>query len=193
MSENKVKFGLKKVHYAIATIAADGSATFATPVALPGAVNLSMSARGDRSTFYADNIAYWEGNRNNGYEGTLEVARITDAFREDILGEYADKNHVLAEEVDAADVHFALLFQFEGDQSETCHVIYNCTASRPDVASSTITDTTEPQTETLSLSANPIYVSTLNKWFTKAKTAADATTATKTGWFSTVYVPTSTT
>lgn len=189
MPENKVKFGLKNVHAAIATIAADGSATYGAPFAVPGAVSLSMSPTGDRNTFYADNIAYWEGARNNGYEGTLELARVTDKFHTDILGEYEDTNHVMAEEVDAPTIYFALLFQFEGDHSKTCHVLYKCLASRPDVASNTITDTTEPVTETLNITSSPIYVEALDKWFTKARTAAEATEATKTAWFTNVYIP----
>ena len=188
-NKNKVKFGLKNVHYAIATIAADGSATFEVPKPIPGAVSLAMSPSGDRSTFYADNIAYWEGTRNNGYEGTLEMALIPDDFREDALGEYVDSNGVYSEDVDAEQKHFALLFQFEGDASETLHVIYKCLATRPDVASGTTTETTEPVTETLNLSATPIYVSERGKWFVKARTSKDTPAATKTAWFTSVYVP----
>lgn len=55
---NKVKFGLKNVHYAMLTEADGGEVTYGTPVAILGAVNLSMDAQGDTSTFYADDMAY---------------------------------------------------------------------------------------------------------------------------------------
>ena len=38
---NKVKFGLSNVYYAVKTTSEDGEVSYATPVRIPGAVNLS--------------------------------------------------------------------------------------------------------------------------------------------------------
>lgn len=189
-NENKVKYGLKNVYYAIATIAADGSATYDTPVKFPGAVSLSLDAQGENTPFYADNIVYYVGSSNTGYEGDLEMARITDSFREDVLGETADTKNVLVERVDAPVVHFALLFQFEGDQKAVKHVLYNCTATRPTIGSATKEDTVEPETETVTITATSIYSETLQSDIVKARSNKDTDETTYNAWFNTVYLPT---
>lgn len=189
-NENKVKYGLKNVYYAIATIAADGSATYDTPVKFPGAVSLSLDAQGENTPFYADNIVYYVGSSNTGYEGDLEMARITDSFRTDVLGETADTKNVLVERVDAPVVHFALLFQFEGDQKAVKHVLYNCTATRPTIGSATKEDTVEPETETVTITATSIYSETLQSDIVKARSNKDTDDTTYNAWFNTVYLPT---
>ena len=183
---NKIKYGLKSVYFAVATIANNGTATYATPVAFPGAVSLSLTANGDNPIFYADNVAYWTGNGNNGYSGTLEMAYITDEFREKVLNEVKAETGVYVESLNAPIVHFALLFQFEGDDKGTRHVLYNCTASRPDVAGNTKGEQIEPQTETINLDCKSIYNATLDIDTVKARATEGATPYNN--WFlTTVY------
>ena len=186
---NKVKYGLKNVYYAVATLDTDNSATYATPVAWPGAVSLSLDAEGDTTKFRADNIDYWVGQSNNGYSGDFESALIPEGFRTDVLGEIADGNGVLVEDAGAKTVPFALLFQFEGDDKNTRHVLYNCSATRPSVSGNTTEETIEPQTETLTLTAVSVYNDDIEKDLVKARCKEGDTPYAN--WFDAVYPPTS--
>ena len=159
---NKIKYGLKNCKYAIATIASNGAATYAAPKDLPGAVSISLAAQGDMTPFYADNIVYWTGVANNGYEGELELARVPEDFLKDVLGYKVGGNSLVYEDAGASPVHFALLFQFEGDVSARRHVLYNCVATRPDLASQTKNESIEPQTETLNITATTVYNAALD-------------------------------
>ena len=115
-AENKVKFGLKNVHYAVITPGEEGAVTFATPVRIPGAVNLSLQAQGDENKFYADDMAYYVSTTNDGYSGDLEIAVIPDSFRKDVLKESEDETDmVLVENSTTEPAVFALLFEFSGD------------------------------------------------------------------------------
>lgn len=187
---NKIKYGLSNCYYAVGTPGSGNTMTYGTPVRLPGGVSLSLDQNGGQTTFYADNVAYWVGNANNGYTGSLELARVPESFETDVLGNVLDDNGVSVEDAKAASVHFALLFQFEGDSTATRHVMYNCVASRPAVSGSTKEDTIEPQTETLDLTCTSIHNTALDTDIVKAKTTDTTTTATLTGWYSNVYIPT---
>ena len=186
---NKVQYGLSNVYYAIATIANDGTATYATPVAWPGAVSLSLDRDDNVEEFYADNIVYFTSGETSGYSGSLETALIPDSFRENVLGEVVDGKNVFFEDANAATVHFALIFQFKGDQNAVKHVLYNCTATPPSVASETTTDTVTPQTETIELTARTVYNSTLSKNIVKSR-LADSTSTAYANWETAVYTGT---
>lgn len=187
---NKIKYGLKNVYYAVATIAADGSATYETPVALPGAVSLSMEPQGDNTPFYADNIVYWVGAANNGYEGDLELARVPDAFKTDVLGYIESGNGLLVEDANAEATHFALLFQFEGDVKATRHVLYNCTATRMAASGNTKSENIEPETESMTITATSVYLEALSTDIVKADTNESTSSTVYDGWFTSVTLPT---
>lgn len=154
---NKVKFGIKNCYYSVITENDNGTVTYGTPVRFPGAVSLSLDASGgEPEKFYADDIVYYQSSgSNDGYEGDFEVARVIDAFHTDVLGDIADDNGMMVEDADAISKKFALIVQFSGDKHNTRHVLYNCTASRPNFGSATIEDTATPQTETITITAIP--------------------------------------
>jgi phi13 family phage major tail protein len=187
---NKVKFGLKGVHYAMTTIAADGSATFGTVKPFPGAVSLSLDVQGDLTPFRADNMDYYVSNGQNSYQGDLEMALFTDEVRQDLFGDVKEETSGLQYEVAGQEAkHFALMFQFEGDVHGIRHVMYNCTATRPSVGSTTTGENgeIEPQTETSTITASPIYIPSTQEEVIKAKAGAED--AAYANWFTAVQVP----
>lgn len=152
---NKVKYGLRNVFYSKMTIGENNAVTYATPVAIPGAVNLSLSPSGDSSDFYADDVVYFQDNANQGYEGDLEIALIPDSFLEDILGYNIDENGAIVESADAEASAFALAFEVQGDQKNRRTWLYNCTATRPNQEAATAEASKTPTIDTLTLRVMP--------------------------------------
>lgn len=181
---NKVKWGIRNVHYATRTVSGTPEAvTYGTPVAIPGAVNISLSPEGDNTPFYADDIEYFRVMANNGYTGTLEMALLPAAFRELALGEALDQGSVLVENADKQGKEFALGFEIQGNDKNILVWMYNVVASRPDVNASTKEAAATPETETLNIVVRPEIGGNVMVRTTDA--TADGT---KNSWFSTVYV-----
>lgn len=182
--KNKVKFNIRNVHYALLQKSESGEVTYGTPVAMPGAVSLSLDPNGEPSVFYADGYAYYTINNNQGYEGDLELALVPESFRTDVLKESLDENNVLVEDATVETSAFALLFEFDGDVKKIRHVLYNCTAARPTIESSTKEDEIEVKTESLSITASP-----LDGGYVKARTSDSTTDVAYNNWYESVYLP----
>lgn len=186
---NKVKFGLSNCYYSVYNEAAG---TYGTPVAMPGAVNLSLDQEGETTSFRADNTDYYISVGNNGYTGELELALIPDSFMTDVMGETVDgTNGLQFETAGTQPKPFALLFQFQGDNNATRHILYYCKASRPTIASQTTEATIEPVTETLNITATPLAMTVggaANTLVVKAKCVP--TDGAYTNFFTAVQKPT---
>lgn len=152
---NKVKYGLKNVYYSVITLT-NNVPSYATPVHIPGAVNLSLSPVGEKVKFAADDMEdYFAENVNNGYDGSLEMALVPDSFRTAVLGDTIDGNGAIIENANATVKRFALMFEFDGDAKKTRHVLYNVLANRPNIEGTTRSSTKEPKSETLEVEARP--------------------------------------
>jgi phi13 family phage major tail protein len=177
---NKVKYGLKNVHYAVIT-ELNGIVTYGIPTALPGAVNLILSPKGEQSIFYAEDTSTFISIENQGYEGTLEIALVPDEFRINVLGEKIDVSGTMFEDANAEPKKIALMYEFDGDVNTTRHLLYNVSIDRPNIEGSTRTTSKEIKTDTMNITASPA----INTGYVKAK--AKATDASYAGWFANVY------
>ncbi len=178
---DKVKFNIKNVHYAVMT---DGvTPTWSTPTEIPGAVSFSLEPQGDVSPFYADGIVYYQSVANNGYSGDLEMADYPAAFLKDVFGvTEGTTSKVLTENAKVEPKPFALLFEEEGDAVGTKYALYNCSGTRPQRSFATQTETKEPSTQTVSITAVPLADGKV-----MAMTGAETPKETLTGWYTAVF------
>lgn len=192
MAENKVRFGLKNVYYAILTDGNDNTNnTWATPVAVKGAVNLTLDSNSSDGTFYADNISFYKTFANNGYTGSLEMARISDTMLKDVWG-MTVTNGVLYEASGVNPKAFALLFQIEGDENAELNVLYRVVpTSKPTAGSQTVEETVEPVTQSFDFEALPLVNGpSYQKGLIKGRTIDSTSTAIRSAWFSGVTIVT---
>ncbi len=191
MAESKVRFGLKNVYYAVLT---EGSANaWANPVAIPGAVNLTLDPNVSSTDFYADNVTYYKTFANNGYTGSLEVARVPDQMLEDIWGmEKEETSNILYEKSGVKPKPFALLFQVDGDEDDELNVLYRVLpAGKPGAGSQTTQEEADPATQSFDISALPLVTGSAGQLgLIKGRTSYDTPAATKAAWFTAVQVPT---
>ena len=191
MAENKVRFGLKNVYYSVLTEGSSNS--FATPVAVNGAVSMTLDSNVANGSFYADNITYYKTFSNNGYTGTLEMAIINDSMLKDVFGMTVDANtKILYEKSGVQPKPFALMFQVEGDANEELNVLYRVVpTSKPSIGSQTVEDTIEPVTQSFDFEALPLVTGvTAQVGLVKGRTTDTTTTAVRSAWFSAVQIAT---
>ena len=177
------------MHYAVITYTA-GVPSWGTPVAVPGAVNLTLSKESGTTDFYADDTKYFHLASNNGYTGTLEMADFPAAMRTALWGQTVTATgKMLVEDVNAQPAEFALMFEINGDQTPERFCFFRCTADRPDVTGATKADSVEVQTQSCDLTVMPVIDPTTSSPINGKvyyKTTEDTPTATYTGFFGAV-------
>ena len=177
MAENKVMFNLKNVHYAVKT-----DTGYRTPVAVPGAVSLSLDPQGDEEKFYADGIAYYVSYGNTGYSGSLEMALFPVQMLKEVWQNEETEDHVLVENANTNSAEFALLFQIDGDKTNSCYLMYDVTASRPSIAGETVNGSKTPKTQSCNITAAPLADGKV-----RARTTHLTEEPVKADWFKKVY------
>lgn len=189
-TKNKIKYGLKNVYYSVITEnTAEGeiSVAYAAPVAIPGAVSMSIKANVEKTSVAADDdpeyaIIY----DDKGYEGELEAELLPESFYTDVLKNTADSNSVVFENKDDKPVNIALLFEIDGDAHKTRHVLYNCSVTKPDDESSTKGEKIDNKTTKLSFTASPAKdTGDIKAKCPQGNTKYDS-------WFTSVYTKTAT-
>lgn len=201
MAEAKVFYGLSNVHYAKITESVDAdtgvvTTSYGTPKAWPGAVNIQLDPSGNPTFFSADNIAYYALANNRGYEGDFECAMIPEDVQVDALGATVDDNGLIVETDKDQVSYFALLFEFETDQTARRYCFYKvCLAQRPSVASETVDVNSDlaVKTEKVKFRAVPqtsvVNVDGVDKHLVKAATGKSTTAAAYASWYSAVPTP----
>ena len=165
---NKVYFGFSDLYIGTYTVGSGGTVTMGTPYHQKGAVGFSPEENTDRSDFFADNIAYYTSYASGTYEGDLEVAKFDDSFKTQFLGYITLDDGGLAQIKGATKPNIYLMFEIQGDVQARRVIFYNGTLASINREYSTIEETPEPVTESISVTftgdnATGITMVTYNK------------------------------
>lgn len=148
---NKVEFGISNLHFCTYTVADDGTVTLGTPLAVAGAVSLELEPEGDQNTFNADNTAYWSSFSDNGFSGSINVAKFPDAFKKAFMGYVELDDGGIGQLKGVTKPAVCVMFQSEGDAESRRGILYNVSLGNIQRAYNTTEDTITPDTETVDI------------------------------------------
>ena len=182
MSE-KITFGIRNVHYAEHTEDASDNPVFGTVKPWTGASEMSLPPVGEPMEVYADDVLYYKGHVNQGYDGNLNVYQVPEDFKINHIGEYKDTNGVMIEKSSAQPKEFALLGEFQTDENPKRFALYKCSAGRSDFSGTTKEDTMEAQLFNIPITCMP----TKKDEIVKASIRKSDNEGVFNAWFSSVY------
>lgn len=186
MEQNLVNWGLATSGWGKVMVNEQGKDVYEAPKMFKGTRQINFTPDGEQVKVYADGTVIYVGKQNSGYSGTMEVTNVDDEFAMYVLGETKTDKGVIVENKDGQGGRFYLLWEWEQDRKDTRHVMYNCTANRPDVSATTAGDggTKTAQARTLNLTAIPRA-----DGIVKARTGKDTDETVYNNWFTSVYDP----
>ncbi len=153
---NKVTFGLKNVHYSLATIGNDDTWSFGTPKRLKGAQELTAEVISGKTDVYADDRILATLVSNSGTTLSVKFTEIDDDFKVDVLGFVKDSNDNLVEVISDRPKTFALGYEFQGDAKSRRVWYFLCTASPISEGTKTKQESIEANSITLNITARSI-------------------------------------
>lgn len=166
---NKVTFGLKNVHYAVATVNEDDSWEYGVPKKLNGAQELTAEVISGKTDVYADDKIIATLASSSGSNITLKLTELDDEFKVDVLGFAKDSNDNLVEVVNHRTKSFALGYEIQGDAKSRRIWYFLCTASPVSDSTKTKAESIEPNAVNISITARPIEVGNISVIRTIAK------------------------
>ena len=195
---DKIRYGLANVKYALWNESSNPAA-YGSLKSWQGAVALTLSLEGgDGTDFYADDGVYYSfAGTNGGYTAELEMARITDTVRADLLGEVADSTvGAQFEFADAQPAEFAFICEMKTDGMDepVAFCFYGCKASRVELKANTQGESPDVDTDTISIriSGRAFTVSGTTRTAIQSHIRKTSTNATKyTAFLAAIPLPTS--
>ena len=151
MAINKVEFGLSNVHVGTYTVT-EGVVTLGAPVAIPGAVALTMESKSEENKFFADDIVYFTDFTDEGESGELTMALFPDTFKIAYLG-YAQLDDGGVAKISGAQTKaMYMIFEGKGDATKRRHILYNLSPGQIKRERKTMEGKKEVETEVLPIS-----------------------------------------
>lgn len=146
---NKVMFGVSNLYVGEYTVSTTGTVTLGTPYQLPGTVDISMEPQSELTEFHADNVVYWSGYSDDGFEGSIENALFPDDFKTRFLNYQAITGGGIAQVKTKTTSPVYMMFQAEGDSAARRMIAYNVSLGQITRTYHTTEGSNEPATATL--------------------------------------------